>query len=69
MGAVHGDLVVPVDDSVEDVERQPADSEGHDDGEQHDVDALRLVAAVLVLAHPLHHALALPQTDVDLKGV
>lgn len=67
MGAIHGCFVVPVDDSVEDVEWQPADSEGHDDGEQHDVDALCLMAAVLVLTHSLHHALPLPQTDIDLR--
>lgn len=68
MGAVHGRFVVPVDDSVEDVEWQPADSEGHNDAEQHDADALCLMAAVLVLTHSLHHTLPLPQTDVDLKG-
>lgn len=68
VGTVHGRFVVPVDDSVEDVERQPADSEGHHDGEQHDVDTLCLVAAVLVLTHSLHHTLPLPQTDVDLGG-
>lgn len=68
VGAVHGGLVVPVGDGVEDVERQPADREGHHDGEQHDVDALCLVAAVFVLTHSLHHALPLPQANVDLRG-
>lgn len=66
VGAVHGCFVVPVDDSVEDVEWQPADSKGHHNGEQHDVDTLCLVAAVLALTHSLHHALPLPQTDIDL---
>lgn len=60
VGAVHGGFVVPVRDGVEDVERQPADSERHNDGKQHDIDALCLVAAVFVLTHSLHHAPPLP---------
>lgn len=67
VGAVHGHFMVPVDDGVEDVERQPADSEGHYDGEEHHVDALCLMVAVLVLTHSLHHTFPLPQTDVDLR--
>lgn len=69
VGAVHGRFMVPVDDGVEDVERQPADSKSHHDGEQHDIDALCLMVAILVLTHSLHHALPLPQTDVDLGEV
>lgn len=36
--AVGQHLVVPVEQRVEDVERQPAQGEGDDDGQQHDVD-------------------------------
>lgn len=60
MGAVHGYLMVPVNNCIKDVEGQPADGEGHHDREEHGVNALGLVAAVLVLPHSLHHALPLP---------
>lgn len=68
VGAVHGRFVVPVDNGIENIEWQPADSEGHHDGEQHDADALCLVTAILVVTHSLHHTLPLPQADVDLRG-
>lgn len=49
------DLMVPVKHSVKDGERQPADGEGHHDGEQHDVDPFGFTGPVLVVSHLVHH--------------
>lgn len=56
-------LVVPVEERVEDVEREPAEGEGHHDGHQHGVDALRVAGLALAgVAGLLGHVLA-PQAQ------
>ena len=39
MVARSNDLMIPVEHSVEDGERQPADRKRHHNGQQHDVDS------------------------------
>lgn len=59
-------LVVPVEDGVEDVEREPADGEGHHDGGQHDVDPLGALGLLLPrVPRPLHHVAAPVEPQED----
>ena len=58
MVAGSNDLMVPVKHSVEDGERQPADSKCHHDGQQHDVDSFGFTGPVLIVSHLIHHAVS-----------
>lgn len=60
------DLVVPVEHRVEDGQGQPADCEGHHDGQKHDVDALGLAGPVLAVPHLVHHGVPPFQANVYL---
>ena len=61
-------LVVPVEEGVEDVERQPAEGECHHDGDQHGVDALGAAGFPLArVAGLLHHVLAPAQAQEDAQ--
>lgn len=60
------DLVVPVEHSVEDGKRQPADGESDHDGEQHDVDSFGLTGPVLTVPDLVHHVVPPFQANVYL---
>lgn len=65
----HEYFVVPVDDGVEDIEREPADGEGHHDGEEHGVDPPAFGQPALALPHFLHDITSPFKTDIYLKDM
>lgn len=68
MGTVHCHFMVPVDDGIEDVQREPANRKCHHNGKEHDVYPFTLTATVFVFTHSVHHVITPLQTSVDLSG-
>lgn len=68
MDTVHSHFVVPIDDSVKDVQREPANRKYHDNGKEHDVYPFSLTATVFVFTDSVHHVITPLQTCVDLSG-
>lgn len=68
VGTVHSHFMVPVDDGIEDVQREPANRKCHHDGKEHDVNPFCLTATVFVFTYSVHHVITPLQTSVDLSG-
>ena len=61
-------LVVPVEHGVEDVQRQPAHGERHDDGGQHGVDPLGTLGLLLpCIPGPFDHVPAAVEAQEDAQ--
>lgn len=61
-------LMIPVKNSVEDIERQPGDGKRHHNGRQHDVNPCGALAFLLrTVPATLHHLLSSPEPKVDVQ--
>jgi hypothetical protein len=67
MVAAHQHLMIPVKDDIEDIQRQPACSKGHHDGNQHGVDPLVLTELALLLLLSVYLPVSLAEADDNLQ--